>query len=212
VEQTEESRGVLAGVRFLLRDPLLGPMLVVAVLLNLVVQGLVIGVDVLGFYRYGSAHVLGFLFAGFGIGALLGALVAQQLARHVDLLLLAAAGIVLMPLPLWFLPLSLPWAGAMVALASFGFFSPLVNAPMLGVLSVRTPAALRPKVMAAVVTAATLAGPLGLFGAAQALRVVSVETLFVGVAALLTALGIAFAVVIVRKRGETSTVPEPAAA
>jgi hypothetical protein len=83
---------------------------------------------------------------------------------------------------------------------------------MLGVLSIRTPAALRPKVMAAVVTAATLAGPLGLFGAAQALRVVSVETLFVGVAALLTALGIAFAVVILRKRGETSTAPEPAAA
>jgi MFS family permease len=212
VEQTEESRGVLAGVRFLLRDALLGPMLVVAVLLNLVVQGLVIGVDVLGFYRYGSAHVLGFLFAGFGIGALLGALAAQQLARRVDLLLLAAVGIVLMPLPLWFLPLSLPWAGAMVALASFAFFTPLVNAPMLGILSVRTPAALRPKVMAAVVTAATLAGPLGLFGAAQALRVVSVDTLFIGVAALLTALGIGFAAVILRNRGQTSGAPEPAAA
>jgi MFS family permease len=212
VEQTEESRGVLAGVRFLVRDPLLGPMLVVAVLLNLVVQGLVIGVDVLGFYRYDSAHVLGFLFAGFGVGALLGAVVAQQLAGHVDLLRLAAVGIVLMPLPLWLLPLSLPWAGAMVALASFAFFTPIVNAPMLGVLSVRTPTALRPKVMAAVVTAATLAGPLGLFGAAQALRVVSVDTLFVGVAALLTALGIAFAVVILRNRGQTSGAAEPVAA
>jgi MFS family permease len=212
VEQTEESRGVLAGVRFLVRDPLLGPTLAVAVLLNLVVQGLIIGIDVLGFYRYGSAHVLGFLFGAFGLGALLGAVAAQQLSRRVDLLLLPASAVVLMPLPLWFLPLSLPWAGATAVLAAFAFFTPLVNAPLLGVLSVRTPPALRPKVMAAVVTAATLAGPLGLFGAAQALRVVSIETLFVAVAALLTALSVAFAAVLLRNRGDASRAPEPAAA
>jgi MFS family permease len=210
VEQTDESRGVLAGIRFLLRDPLLGPMLVVACLLNLVVQGLIVGVDVLGFYRYESAHVLGFLFGGFGVGALLGALAAQQLTRRFDLLLLAAGAIALMPLPLWLLPVSLPWGAAMVVLAAFAFFGPIVNAPVIGVLTVRTPAALRPKVMSAVVTASTIAGPIGLFGAAQALRVVSLSTLFVVIAALLTALGLALAGVILRNRGESAPAPLPA--
>jgi hypothetical protein len=207
VEQTDESRGVLAGIRFLLHDPLLGPLLVVACLLNLVVQGLIVGVDVLGYFRYESPHVLGFLFGGFGAGALVGALVAQQLARKLDLLLLTAAAIVLMPLPLWLLLVTLPWAGAMVVLAAFSFFTPIVNAPIFGVLTVRTPVALRPKVMTAVMTVASLAGPVGLFGAAQLLRVVSLPALFLAVAALLTGLGLVFAGVIVRNRGESAPAP-----
>ena len=212
VEETEESRGVLAGLRYLVRDPLLGPALVVACLLNLVVQGLIVGIDVLAFFRYGSAHVAGFLFGAMGVGALLGAIVAQQLTQKVDLLKLAAVAIVAMPLPLWLLPLSMPWAGALVAVGAFGFFTPLVNAPLLGVITVRTPAALRPKVMTSVMTVAVLAGPLGLVGASQALHVVTLQQLFLAVAALLTLAGLCFAAVIVRNRGETPPAPAPLAA
>ncbi len=41
-------------------------------------------------------------------------------------------------------------------------FGPLVNAPLIGVLTTRTPEALRPKVMTGVITMAMLAGPIGL--------------------------------------------------
>jgi MFS family permease len=41
-------------------------------------------------------------------------------------------------------------------------FGPLVNAPLIGVLTTRTPEALRPKVMTGVITMALLAGPIGL--------------------------------------------------
>jgi hypothetical protein len=41
-------------------------------------------------------------------------------------------------------------------------FGPLVNAPLIGVLTTRTPEALRPKVMTGLFTTALLAGPIGL--------------------------------------------------
>ncbi len=208
VEQTAESHGVFAGLRFLARDPLLGPSLAVACLLNFVAQGLIVGINVLAYFHYQSAHVAGFLFGGVGVGALAGAVVAQSLVRKGDLLRLAAAAIVAMPLPLWLLGISLPWAAAVAVVAAFGFFSPLVNAPIIAVLTVRTPAALRPKVMTAVMTVSSLASPLGLVVASQALHVVSLRTLFLGIAALLTASGLAFASVLLRNR-EAPPAPDP---
>ena len=87
VEQTPESQGVLAGLRFLVRDPLLGPVLAVACLINLVAQGLIAAVNALAYFHYSaSPHVAGLLFGAFGAGALLGALLAQRLVAKVDLL------------------------------------------------------------------------------------------------------------------------------
>ena len=211
VEETEESRGVLAGIRYLAGDPLLRPSLLLACLLNLVVQGLIVGFDVLAFFHYRSAHVAGLLFAALGAGALLGAVVAQQLTQRVDLVKLAAVAIVAMPLPLWLLAIPMPWAAALLVVAAFGFFAPLVNAPLLGLVTVRTPVALRAKVMTAVMTVAVLAGPLGFVAASQALRAATLQELFVAVAALLTLCGLAFGAVLVRNRGEWPPAPVPAA-
>jgi MFS family permease len=201
VEQTAQSRGMLAGLRFLANDRLLGPILLAACGINLVAQGLLVAVQGLAYFDYSQdAHVVGYLFGAFGIGALIGAIVAQSLTQKVDLLKLAAVAIVLMPLPLWLLAMPLPWGAAMVVLACFGFFTPLVNAPILGVLTVRTPPALRPKVMTSVMTVATLAGPLGFIAAGEALRYVSLTALFVAIAAGLTVGGLVFAAVLLRNR------------
>ena len=160
IAQTEESKGVLAGLRFLRRDPLLGPAALAACSINLFAQGIIVGVNALAYFHYDAdAHVAGFLFGAFGAGALLGALVAQQLAAKADLQKLAAFAIVAMPLPIFLLGMSLPWGVAMIVLAAFAFFTPLVNAPIIGILTVRTPEALRPKVMTAVITVATAGRP-----------------------------------------------------
>jgi MFS family permease len=210
VEQTGASKGLLAGIRFLAHDPLLGPMLLCACLVNMVAQGLIVGINALAYFHYGAnPHVAGFLFGAFGVGALLGAIVAQHVAQKVELLKLAAVAIALMPLPLWLLSIALPWAAAMVVLGAFAFFTPLVNAPIIGVLTVRTPPALRPKVMTAVMTVATLAGPLGFIGASQAIGRVSIYTVFFVIAAALTAGGLAFAAVILRNRAAPDLVAMP---
>jgi MFS family permease len=198
VDASEESKGLLAGLRYLMRDPLLGPLLVVACVLNLVVEGLIVGINALAYFQYSSAHVAGFLFGAFGVGSLLGAVLAQQLVSRVDLLRLAAIAIVTMPLPLWALAVKMPWGAALVVLGAFSLGGPLVNAPVLGILTTKPPEALRPKVMTAVMTMATGAGPLGFLAAGEALRVMSLQTLFVVIATLLTVISVAFAAVLRR--------------
>lgn len=207
VAASEESKGLLAGLRYLMRDPLLGPLLVVACALNLVAEGLIVGINALAYFQYSSSHVVGFLFAAFGVGSLLGALLAQQLVRKVDLLKLAAVAIVAMPLPLWALAVKMPWEAAVVVFGAFALAGPLVNAPVLGILTTKPPEALRPKVMTAVMTMASGAGPLGFLGAGEALRVVSVQTLFVAIAALLTVISLAFAAVLRRGSGAEQLEP-----
>jgi MFS family permease len=200
VQPTAASRGILAGVKFLMRDPLLGPIMIAACVINFVAQGLIVGIQGLAYFRYdGNAHVLGFLFGAFGVGALIGALAAQQLARKANLMKLAAFAIVAMPLPLFLLATAMPWGAALVVVAAFAFFSPLVNAPIVGMLTVRTPEALRPKVMTAVMTVASMAGPLGFLGAGVALRYISISTLFIVLPALLTLGGLAFAAILLRQ-------------
>jgi MFS family permease len=198
VDGSEEAEGLLAGLRYLVRDPLLGPLLVVACVLNLVAMGLIVGVNALGYFQYSSAHVLGFPFGAFGVGSLVGALLAQQLVQKVNLLKLSAVAIVAMPLPLWALAVKMPWEAAMVVLGAFALAGLLVNAPVLGILTTKPPEALRPKVMTAVMTLASGAGPLGFLAAGEALRVVSLQTLFVVIAALLTVISLAFAAVLRR--------------
>jgi predicted MFS family arabinose efflux permease len=205
VEAAAQQKGVFSGLKFLLGDSLLGPMVIAACAINFVAQGIVLGVQAIDYFRYNaSGHVVGILFAGFGLGALAGAIVAQQLTQKVPLLKLAAVAIVAMPLPLFLLSPTTPWPAATIIIAGFAFFTPLVNAPVIGILTVRTPAELRPKVMTAVMTVATMAGPFGFIAAGYLLRHVSLGSFFIGLPALLTLAGLAFAGVLVRhQRGET---------
>ena len=203
VEAAAQQKGVLSGLKFLLGDSLLGPIMIAACVINFVAQGIVLGVQGVAYFRYNAdAHVLGFLFAGFGIGALAGAIVAQQVTQKVPLLKLAAIAIVLMPLPLFLLSPSMPWPVAVVVIAAFAFFTPLINAPIIGILTVRTPVELRPKVMTAVMTVATMAGPFGFIAAGYALQHVALGSFFIGLPALLTLGSLLFAAVLLRHREE----------
>lgn len=203
VEAAARQKGVLAGVKYLLGDSLLGPIMIAACAINFVAQGIILGVQGIAYFRYhADAHVLGFLFAGFGVGALAGAIVAQQATQKVPLLKLAALAIVAMPLPLFLLSPTTPWPAAMLIIGAFAFFTPLVNAPIIGILTVRTPAELRPKVMTAVMTVATMAGPFGFIAAGYLLRHVALGPFFLGLPALLTLGGLLFAAALLRHRDD----------
>ena len=99
--------------------------------------------------------------------------------KRVQPLRLAAFGIVAMTLPLWLLPLDLPAWGVMATLFTALLFTPLVNGPVIGVITARTPVELRPKMMTALISLSTLAAPArlprgrtaaGAVGAAAGLR------------------------------------------
>jgi predicted MFS family arabinose efflux permease len=189
----ESSRGLFAGLRYVVRDRLLGPMLAAAAFVNFSAQGLFAMLPVLVVRRFDEdATILGFLFASFGAGALVGSLAAAQILRRVKLTTLAGVAILGMAVPLWLLAITLPWPAVMVVLAAFGACAPLVNAPVLAILTVRAPEALRPKVMTAVMTISVVIGPLGFLAVGQALQHVGMRVVFLAIAAGFTAAAVAF--------------------
>jgi MFS family permease len=159
---SEEGGGVLAGIRFVLGDRLLRVLGGTALVTNGLGQMLSAGLTVLAFEEYGSSRVAGAFFAAFGAGAVLGSIAAMRIVERFDPLRLGSAAFVALTLPIFVLAFDVPIPVVMLALAVSSFFSPLVNAPLIGVITMRTPVALRAKVMTAVITTAMLAGPLGL--------------------------------------------------
>ncbi len=205
VAPDETSRGLFAGIRYLARDRLLGPTLAAASILNLVAQGLIATLPVLVVRRYGAdAKIVGFLFAAFGGGALVGSVIASQVVRKVPLMRVASVAILAMALPLWLLAVQMPWWLVIVVLAAFGLCAPLVNAPMIAVLTVRTPEALRPKVMTAVMTISGVVGPLGFLAAGESLQYVSLTLVFLVVAVGFTIGAVGFSAAVTR--GEAATI------
>jgi predicted MFS family arabinose efflux permease len=213
VAPDESSRGMFAGLRFVMRDKLLRPVFVVAPILNFVAEGLVATLPVLVFRRYGAdAKIVGFLFAAFGGGALGGSVLAATIVKKVPLVRLVSVAIVAMALPLWLLAIHMPWALVVVVLGAFGFCAPLVNAPLIALLTVRTSEALRPKVITAVMTISGIVGPLGFLAAGFGLQYVSLTLVFFLVAAGFTLGALAFSAAV--RNGDVQAapaLPEPAA-
>jgi MFS family permease len=184
VAPTEEAGGVLAGVRFIARDPLLKPLGVTALFLNMFGQMLVAALPVLAYQSYGgSSRVAGAFFAAFGAGAVIGSVAAMKLVPRFDPIRLATVAFVALTLPIWLLALELPVWTVMAALFASSAFGPLINAPLIGIITTRTPAALRAKVMTAVLTFAMLAGPLGLLVVGPLLEWLGAHGVFAIVAA-----------------------------
>jgi MFS family permease len=207
----DDARGVFAGVRFLLRDKVLATLSGTALVVNMLSQMLGAGLPVLAYESFGgSSRVAGAFYAAFGAGAVLGSIAAMKLVPRVEPIRLGALSFVALTLPIGALVLDLPVWGVVLALIASSFFGPLVNAPLLGVLTTRTPVALRPKALTAIVTFAMLAGPLGLFVAGPMLEAWGPHAVFglVACGQLLAALW--FAAVALRSDTAAPATPEPA--
>ena len=75
-------RGLLAGVRYLTRDRLLGPLALTVIVLDGAANALAVAVPLLAYTRYDSdPHVAGWIFTGFGVGAVIGFAARRQAAR-----------------------------------------------------------------------------------------------------------------------------------
>jgi len=188
--------GVLAGLRFLASDRLLGPLALTVTAFGFLAAGMSAG---LPYYAYdefdGRSWIAGLFYAALGAGAVVGSVLAVFAVKKVPPLRLAAFGILAFSIPLWVLPFLLPWPVVFVALFTSTLFAPLVNGPTLGVMTSRTPAQLRPKVLAAAISASTLAAPLGFLVAGQVLERWGIVPLFTVVALGITWMAIVFAAI-----------------
>ena len=204
------THGVLAGIKFLLGDKLLGPLSGTVIVLNFLGAGLSATLPFYAFDEFsGDARIAGLFFTAMGAGAVIGSIAAVVVVKRFPPLRLAALGIVALTLPLWLLPLGLPAWGVMAALFTAMLFTPLVNGPVIGVITARTPVDLRPKMMTALISVSTLSAPVGFLVAGQLLEPWGVERVFAAVAIGMTASALAFAAIALRHRDEAA--PEASA-
>jgi hypothetical protein len=113
-----------------------------------------------------------------------GSIVAVKLVSRFEPLRLGATAFVALTIPIFLLALQLPVPGVMAALAMSSVFGPLVNAPLITVITTRTPEALRAKVTTAVITTAMLAGPVGFLVAGPLLEAWGPHAVFLLVASV----------------------------
>ena len=168
--ETEESRGLGAGVRFLLKDRLLRPWSVAIVAGDVAWLAFFVAMPFLVLTRFGEQpEILGWMLGAWGLGAVAGSAVIFRFARRVDGLLLGSLGELAMIAPIWiFLAEPSAWVLVVAMLAS-GLANGFINAPIWTIFTVRTPPALRPKAWAAIIATTSLLGPLVLLGAGTAL-------------------------------------------
>jgi predicted MFS family arabinose efflux permease len=201
-------RGLLAGLRFVVRDGLIGPLTATVAGFGFVVTALSASLAFFAYETFESSRIAGLFFAALGAGTLVGTVCAVFIVRRVAPLKLAAFGILAFAVPLWVLPLTSQAWLVMIALFTATLFTPLVNGPIMGVLTARTPEALRPKVMTAIISLHTVAAPLGFIVAGQILERWGVDPVFFGVAAGVTLLSLAFATIALRHRDDVPALPE----
>jgi MFS family permease len=196
-----EERGLLAGLRYILRTRLLVVLCITMLTMEFFFMLFVTTLPVFVYSEYDeNSRIAGVFYAAMGAGALLGMPVVSGLVRRFGALHVAAGALVLASIPKFLLGIPLPAVGGAAVLVLQGFFGPLTGAPIFTAITTRTPAALRTKVLSAALGVMFLTGPLGQIAAGPLINAVGTRTVFV-IAAIGCLVGSApFAIYVARNR------------
>ena len=206
----ESGAGILAGLRFLVREPLLRLWTPLFAIGDTAWAAFFLSVPVLVVTRFGSnPRIAGWLFASFGIGAVIGNAIAYRyLLNRVRGLTVVATCVLLQALPLWLLVPTLPAAAYSAALVVSGLGNGLVNPSIHALITLRIPPPLRPTAMTATAMLGSVT-PIGVFAAGPVLDAFGTEPVFIAFAAIQTAcmLGVVVASLRVRDAEAPLAVP-----
>jgi MFS family permease len=184
-------------------DSVLRPLALITVMGGVLTSGLVASLPVLALGHYkGGAAVAGWLIASLGAGTVAGNLFGYVLLGRIDSTRVAAYAFFGVGPPLLALSADLPLAVAVGALVLTGACASIVNAPMLTLLTLRTPVELRSSVMAAIFTLAMLGSPLGFLMGGWALELAGPVPFTLTLALAFSGLAFFFALVAHRLSGE----------
>jgi len=190
--------GVLDGVRYVARDAFMGSLVLIIVFFGFFGAAVSAALPAHAYLEFDSPRVAGLFYSALGAGALIGTVIAVGLIPRMQPLRLAAAAILGVALPLWVLGMDVPTWAFTLALFSSTLFTPLVNGPVLGVLTARMTPEIRPKAMTAIIAMNTVAAPLGFLLAGQVIDEVGTSVVFYTVAAGFTAASLVFVAVVIR--------------
>jgi MFS family permease len=184
----EERGRFLDGFRFVVRDPLLRGWCVAFISGDAAWMAFFAAVPVLVVADYGAdPRIAGWIFASFGVGAVIGNVVAYRLQDRADGMLLVATLIYGQALPLWVLVFHVPAIAVVGAIFVSGFFNGVVNPSIHTFLTLAAPAAIRARVLPALGALMMLSSPLGLAFAGPVLSTAGAHPVLVGFAATQTA-------------------------
>ncbi len=188
IPQEDEHRSIRAGFRFIARDRLLRVWWPAFALGDAAWTAFFISVPVLVLARFGHhAWIAGWLIASFGVGALVGNVVAFRfLARRFDGLAVIAVFVLGQAAPLWLLWLKLPAAGLSALILVSGIANGLVNPSLHAIMTLRIPAPLRPTVLTTSMVGWAVVNPLGLFVTGPVLDAFGTTPVLIGFAAIQT--------------------------
>jgi predicted MFS family arabinose efflux permease len=192
---TDEDLGVRRGLRFLVREPLLRLWIPVFAFGDTAWTAFFVSVPVLVVARFDAdPRVAGWLLASFGVGAVVGNVVAYRFLLHrVSGLTLIGTFVLAQALPLWLLTAHPPAWAISGALAVSGLANGLVNPPIHTLMTLRVPPRLRPTVLTVNVMIFGLAQPLGVFGVGPVLDAFGPQPVLVAFAAVQTVAMLAIA-------------------
>jgi MFS family permease len=207
----EQTRGLLAGLRFLARERLLRVWIPLFVAGDAAWMAFFAAVPVLVVERFGSdPRIAGVLFAAFGAGAITGNLISFRfLTDRFDGLLIVAASVPFQAAPLWLTPLDVQVPVLVAAILTSGIANGICNPSIHSIWTLRMPEAVRAKAMTASVALWGFGQPLGLVIAGPVLAAYGARPVLVGYAAVQSVCMTGVAVASLRARGR---VPEPATA
>ena len=199
----EERPPMRAGIRFLLREPLLRIWTPVFSLGDAAWAAFFIAVPVLVVTEFGAdPKIAGVLIASFGVGALVGNFVAFRiLPGRLDGLGIVALFSLGQALPLWLLSLDLPAAAYAGALVASGLANGVINPSIHALMTLRIPPELRATTMTAMMMVFVLVQPLGVFGAGPVLDEFGPRPVLLAFAAVQTVAMALVVVVSLRVRG-----------
>jgi MFS family permease len=213
IVSAEEPGGILLGLRFLVREPLLRVWWPTFAVGDAAWAAFFVSVPFLVVTRFDAdPRVAGWLLASFGVGAVAGNVVAYRfLLERVRGLSIIAACVMGQALPLWLLTGHPPAALASAALALSGIANGLVNPSIHALTTLRIPPALRPSAMTSVVLLYAVVQPLGVLGAGPLLDAFGAQPVLVGFAATQTVAMAVVAAIALRVRDAVVPVATEAA-
>ena len=212
VADGEDTGGVLAGVRFLVREPLLRIWIPLFVAGDAAWNAFFAAVPVLVVERFGAdAKIAGILFAGFGTGAVLGNVLSFRfLTERMDALKLIALSVPFQAAPLWLLPLDVGAPVLFAAILASGIANGICNPSIHSIFTLRMPTAIRAKAMAAGGTIWGIGTPIGLVTAGPVLSAFGAKPVLVGFAAVQSVCMAGVAAASLRARVDAPVVAEAA--
>jgi MFS family permease len=204
----EERGGFLDGLHWIVRDRLFRAWCPAFLAGDAAWTAFFAAVPVLVVADFGAdPKTAGWIFASFGVGAVLGNVLSFRLQDRYDGLFMVGVLVYGQALPVWALAFHPTATVVEAAIFCSGLFNGLVNPPIHAIFTLRPPAAIRPRVLTSLGAIMMLSGPLGLAGGGPVLSTAGAHPVLVGFAVVQTLAMTTVSVVSLRVRAAR---PEPA--